>query len=94
MYKYGDRVYLKMSADWTGYKTHIEELEIVQVDSNMVCLIGKDGNRWKNPIKVKDSRAITPKEMNKLIGKPYTRERFELVSKEEYDTYWYANICE
>lgn len=57
-YKLGDK-----------FKNGREIYVLSQVDSNMVCLIGfKGGNRWENPIQVKDCNCITTKEFSKITS--------------------------
>lgn len=51
------------------FKNDREIYVLSQVDSNTVCLIGfKCGNRWENPIQVKDSRFITVKEFLQITN--------------------------
>lgn len=58
IYKLGDK-----------FKNGREIYVLSQVDSNMVCLIGfKGGNRWENPIQVKDCNCITTKEFSKITS--------------------------
>jgi hypothetical protein len=52
------------------FKEHLSlrEYLLAQVEANKVCLIGKDGNRWKDPVEVNDVMAITVKEFRKIKG--------------------------
>lgn len=61
----------------TGQRVIIdkEEYILVRVEKEKVCLIGlENGNRWDNPIEVKDSSSITEEEMKALTA----NEKFSL----------------
>jgi hypothetical protein len=43
---------------------------LAQVDLNTLCLISlEDGNRWTEPVKVKNHREITNEEMRRIFAK-------------------------
>jgi len=48
------------------------EYILAQVKDRTICLISlKDGNRWRDSIKIENIRNITGEEMSKIIGKDY-----------------------
>jgi len=50
-----------------------EEHILAQPECNKVCLISlKSGNRWREPIKVKDPYSITDTEMRDIVGVCYS----------------------
>jgi hypothetical protein len=55
-----------------------EKYVLAQVDAYMVALIGlNDGNRWADPVKVKDTRSVNEWEWAE-ISQAYSGETFEL----------------